>query len=70
MVLSDQKKFLSLGPDFQLIESLDEKQIERDILTALTKVRWTRTGMEPDKVVRFKSIKESEEDEAMEEVIF
>ena len=67
MVLSDQKKLLSLGPDFPLMESLDEKQIERDILTVLTKVRWTRTGIGTKEVVRFKSTKELEEEEAVEE---
>ena len=68
--LTDQeRKFLTLGPDFPLMENLEEKQIERDILTALTKIRWTRTGKESKEVVRFETLKEVQEEDDMKELV-
>ena len=62
---SQERKFLALGPGFPLMERLDNNQIERDFLTSLTKVRWTRTGLETSEVQRYRT----EEDEAKEEEV-
>ena len=61
-----ERKFLALGPGFPLMERLDANQIERDYLTALTKVRWTRMGLETSEVQRYVTEKEEEEEEKME----
>ena len=36
---SQERSFLALGPGFPLMEKLDSSQMERDFLTALTKIR-------------------------------
>ena len=64
-----EKSFLALGPKFPLMETLNNEQIERDFLTALTKIRWSRTGMESDEVTRYKTEEEQKEEEDMEEEV-
>ena len=43
---SQERKFLSLGPYFPLMENLDRETAAQDFLTAITKVRWERMGLE------------------------
>ena len=59
----NEKKFLSLGPLFPLMENLKEEIADHDFLTGLTKVRWGRMGMEPDEIVRYKEEETVEEEE-------
>ena len=42
------------------MERMDEKTIERDFLTGLTKIRWTRTGLETNEVVRYRTEEKNE----------
>ena len=42
----DEKKFLSLGPYFPLMEDVKEEVAAQDFLIGLTKVRWTRMGLD------------------------
>ena len=68
LVISKGVRGPSGGPGFPLMEKLDSGQIERDYLTALTKVRWSRTGLDTSEVVRYKTEEEEEKEEEMEQV--
>ena len=64
-----ERRFLSLGPTFPLMEDLEESVADQDFLTATTKKRWQRIGMETGEVQRWKDESEVIEEEEIEEVI-
>ena len=64
-----ERKFLSLGPTFPLVEDLEETQADQDFLTATMKIRWQRMGMETEEVQRWKTVSGMEDEEKVEETI-
>ena len=66
---NQERKFLSLGPHFSLLEQLQIKQFKVDFQTALTKVRWARHGLETEEVQRYKLETEMEEEEKLERMV-
>ena len=46
----DEKAFLSLGPDFSLLEELELESARLDFRIGVTKVRWQRMGLDPSEV--------------------
>ena len=61
-----ERQYLMLGPDFTTPEKMERKQFKKDFQTTLTKVRWGRMDLEPDEIVRMKTIKQEEEEEERE----
>ena len=49
----DEMSFLSLGPDFLLVEDLCLEKAKLDFDIAVTKVKWQRMGLDPCEVVRY-----------------
>ena len=58
-----EKMFLSLGPEFTVLDKLDYTKIKGEFQIALTKIRWARMGKEPEEVNREISDKEIEEED-------
>ena len=65
----EERAFLSLGPDFSLLEELELESARLDFGIGVTKVRWQRMGLDPSEVKRFQTIKEVEDEEQVEEVV-
>ena len=65
----DEKAFLSLGPDFSLLEELELESARLGFGIGVTKVRWQRMGLDPSEVKRFQTIKEVVDEVQVEEVV-
>ena len=65
-----EKMFLTLGPEFTVLERLDYAKIKTEFQIALTKVRWLRMGKEPEEIVREIDDKEAAEEEEIEKISF
>ena len=61
-----EKKFLELGPEFALLEDINLEDVKKDILIALTKVRWGRLGKDTEEVKRYRDKEEVEEEERID----
>ena len=44
--------YLSLGPEFTILDKIDYRKIKGEFQAALTKIRWSRFGKEPEEVLR------------------
>ena len=59
----DERSFLSLGPDFPLMDSFNTKEAARDFVTALMEIRLGRMGRDSSEIVRYRVQSEIQEDE-------
>ena len=51
-----ERRFLSLGPLFPLMEDLQEETMSQDFLTGLTKLRWGRMGKDLEEILIYREI--------------
>ena len=65
-----EKMFLSLGPEFTILENLDMRTIKGEFQTALTKIRWSRMGKEPEEYPREIDEQAAKEEEDIEKICF
>ena len=66
---NQEKQYLSLGPEFTVLEKLDRRKIKSEFQSALTKIRWSRMGKETSEVRREVEEKELEEEEQIEKQV-
>ena len=65
-----ERMFLSLGPEFTVLDRIDQRKIKGEFQAALTKIRWSRLGKEPEEVLREVEDNELKEEEDIDKISF
>ena len=66
----DEKSFLVFGPDYSMFDNLDMEEIEKEMLTTTTKIRWARMNKENDEIKYERDSDELDKDEEAEKLVY